>query len=100
MSRLWRAFWVGSFLFWASGAFAVTPQAALDRFAKNLGYRFTLLSNKATDACPDNPVQQYCFSATLDLTMPKIMPMGDWSLYLAFAEHVLPLNSDTFTLTR
>src|SRR5258708_6813083 len=55
--------------------------------------------NKATDGCPDKPVQQYCFAATLDLTMPKTMPTGDWSLYLGFAENVLPLNSDNFTLT-
>jgi len=75
---------------------APADQAALDSFAKNLGYRFTLLSNKATEGCP---AQQYCFSASLDLTMPKTMPIGEWSLYLGFAENVLPLSSDTFTLT-
>jgi hexosaminidase len=31
--------------------------------------------------------------------MPQTMPTGDWSLYLGFAENVLPLNSDSFTLT-
>ena len=84
----------------AGAAFAAqtADQAALDSFAKQLGYRFTLVSNKATQGCPDKPVQQYCFSAALDLTTPKTLPTGDWSLYLGFAENVLPLNSDTFTL--
>jgi hexosaminidase len=107
MSQLWRTCLVVLAFLPATGAFAATPQtspqtspqAALDSFAENLGYRFTLLSNKLTDGCPDQPVQQYCFSARLDLTMPKIMPTGDWSLYLGFVEHVLPLGSDSFTLT-
>ena len=105
MSKLWRASLLGfgllAITLLPAGAFAATPspQAALDSFAKNLGYRFTLLSNKLTDGCPDKPVQQYCFSARLDLTTPKTMPTGDWSLYLGFAENVLPLKSDTFTLT-
>ena len=103
MSRFWRVLGfslLGLMLLPAAIAPAATPQdpdqAALDSFAKNLGYRFTLLSNKATEGCP---AQQYCFSASLDLTMPKTMPTGDWSLYLGFAENVLPLGSDTFTLT-
>ncbi|HET7085161.1 MAG TPA: family 20 glycosylhydrolase [Rhizomicrobium sp.] len=83
----------------ASAATQAAPQAALDSFAKDLGYRFTVLSNKTTDGCPDKPVQQYCFSARLDLTMPKTLPSGDWSLYLSFAENVLPLRSDAFTMT-
>ena len=107
MSQLWRTCLLVLTLFPSAGAFAATPQtspqtspqAALDSFAKNLGYRFTLLSNKLIDVCPDKPVQQYCFSARLDLTMPGTMPTGDWSLYLGFAENVLPLNSDSFTLT-
>jgi len=84
----------------AGAAFAAqtADQDALDSFAKQLGYRFTLVSNKTTQGCPDKPVQQYCFSARLDLTMPKTMPTGDWALYLGFAENVLPLNSDAFTL--
>src|SRR4051812_36849877 len=98
MLQFWRACLLGFALLPAAGAFAATstaaskiaPQAALDSFAKNLGYRFTLLSNKVTEGCPDKPVQQYCFSARLDLTMPKTMPTGDWSLYLGFAENVLP----------
>ena len=40
----------------ASAAPQISPQisgqAALDSFAKNLGYRFTLLSNKRTDGLP------------------------------------------------
>ncbi len=85
----------------AAGAFAapspqISRQAALDSFAKNLGYRFTLLSNKLTEGCP---AQQTCFSARLDLVMPGTMPTGDWSLYLGFAENVLPLDNDSFTLT-
>ncbi len=83
----------------ASAATQISPQAALDSFAKNLGYHFTFLSNKVTKGCPDKPVQQYCYAATLDLTMPKTMPSGDWSIYLGFVEHVLPLNNDDFTLT-
>jgi hexosaminidase len=100
MSRLWRACLLALLLSSpATRAATSQDQAALDSFAKNLGYRFTLVSNKVTDGCPDKPVQQTCFSATLDLTMPKTMPTGDWSLYLGFAENVLPLNSDSFTLT-
>jgi len=89
---------LGLMLLSSAIASAATPQdqAALDSFAKNLGYRFTLLSNKATEGCP---AQQTCFSASLDLTMPKTMPTGDWSLYLGFAENVLPLSSDSFALT-
>lgn len=106
MSRLWHACSVGLSLLWANGALAATPQAALDSFARNLGYRFTLVSNQVTEGCPPaSPapglpqVQQYCFAATLDLTMPKVMPTGDWSLYLGFTSRVLPLDSDSFTLT-
>src|SRR3954465_10471405 len=111
MSRSWRAHFLGfsllGFMLLPAATGAAAPQtmdraadqAALDSFAENLGYRFTLVSNKVTDGCPDKPVQQTCFSATLDLTMPKTMPTGDWSLYLGFAENVLPLNSDSFTLT-
>jgi hexosaminidase len=109
MSQLWRASLFGFRLLGLSLlGFVLSPsagaataqtsgQAALDSFAKNLGYHFTLLSNKSTDGCPDKPVQQYCFSATLDLAMPKTMPTGDWSLYFIFADNVLPLESDTFT---
>jgi len=76
---------------------ARADQTALDSFADHLGYRFTVLSNHA--ACPEQPAPQVCYSAALDLAMPKTMPQGDWSLYLGFVEHVLPLASDTFTLT-
>ena len=99
MSKLWRACVLGYAVIPATAALAATPQAALDSFAKNLGYHITIVSNKITDGCPDKPVQQYCYSAALDLTMPKIMPMGDWSLYLGFVEDVLPLSSNAFTLT-
>ena len=103
MTRLWQAFGMGLSLLWAGGALAAAPQsshqAALDSFAKNLGYRFTLLSNKVTEGCPAAPVQQYCFSATLDLTMPRTMPAGDWSLYLGFTSSLMPIDSDAFTLT-
>src|SRR5882757_5708623 len=76
MSQLWRACLLIVRFLPATAALAATPhtshqtspQAALDSFAKNLGYHFTLLSNKRTDGCPDKPVQQYCFSARLDLT--------------------------------
>ncbi|HUE66345.1 MAG TPA: family 20 glycosylhydrolase [Rhizomicrobium sp.] len=99
MSKLWRACVLGYAVIPATAALAATPQAALDSFAKNLGYHITIVSNKITDGCPDKPVQQYCYSAALDLTMPKIMPMGDWSLYLGFVEDVLPPSSNAFTLT-
>lgn len=78
---------------------AATPQEALNAFAQNLGYRFTVLSNKSTDGCPGRPVQQTCFAARLDLTMPQTTLKGDWSLYLGFTENVLPLASDAFTLS-
>ncbi|HWU55409.1 MAG TPA: family 20 glycosylhydrolase, partial [Rhizomicrobium sp.] len=100
MSRLWCACLLGfGLLGFSLFPAAASPQTALDSFAKNLGYRFTILSNKSTDVCPDKPVQQYCYLAALDLTMPKTVPAGDWSLYLGFVEDVLPLDSDTFTLT-
>src|SRR5438105_1381469 len=100
MSWLGRAcvrFSLVGLIFFPAAAVAATDQAALDRFAENLGYHFTLVSNKVTDGCPAQ--QQTCFSARLDLTMPKTMPTGAWSLYLGFAENVLPLDSDSFTLT-
>ncbi len=107
MSRFWRACLLGLILLPGAAAFSQTPptsrQDALDNFAGNLGYRFTILSNKVTEGCPDKPEQQYCYSARLDLTMPKTVPQtiskGEWSLYLNFVEDVLPLNSDTFTFT-
>ncbi len=98
MTRLWRVFGLGLSFLWAGCAFAATPQAALDSFAKHLGYHFTFISNKVTEGCPAAPVQQYCFSATLDLTMPSTMPAGDWSLYQGFSSTIQPVNSDAFTL--
>jgi hypothetical protein len=82
-----------------AAARAQTPQTALDKFADHLGYRFTVLSNKVSEGCPGEPAPQYCYSATLDLAMPGTMPQGNWSLYLGFVEHVLPPDSDAFTLT-
>ena len=58
-----------------------------------------MISNKVTEGCPGKPTQQYCYSARLDLAVPQTMPIGDWSLYLGFVEHVQPLDSDAFTLT-
>lgn len=107
MSRLWIACSLGLALLSGSSAIAATPQGALDSFAAHLGYRFTFISNKVTDGCPKAavppstiPVQQYCFTATLDLTMPSTMPTGDWGLYLNFSSSMLPLADDTFTMTR
>ena len=106
MTRLWCAFCLGLSLLWAGDAFAATPQAALDSFAAHLGYRFTFVSNRITEGCPlvlvppsTIPVQQYCFTATLDLTMPKALPTGDWALYQGFSSTLLPVGSDAFTLT-
>ena len=101
MSRFWRACLMGLILLPAASAFSQTasPQAALDSFANTLGYRFTILSNKVTDGCPDRPEQQYCYAARLDLTMPKMVPADEWSLYLNFVEDVAPVKSDTFTFT-
>ena len=90
----WRVCVLGFMLFPVA---ARADQTALDSFADHLGYRFTVLSNHA--ACPEQPAPEVCYSAALDLAMPKTMPQGDWSLYLGFVEHVLPLASDTFTLT-
>lgn len=99
MSQLWRTCLLGFVLVLA--AFAATAQTsrqdALDSFAKTLGYRLTIVSNKITDGCPD---KQICYAATLDLTMPRTMPEGDWALYLGFVEDVLPQQSDAFTLTK
>ncbi|MEO8301874.1 MAG: family 20 glycosylhydrolase, partial [Rhizomicrobium sp.] len=97
MSKFWRACLLGFALL--TPACALAAQAELDSFAKSARYHFTILSNKITDGCPDKPAQQYCFSGTLDLTMPKTMPIGDWSIYLGLVEEVLPLQSDAFTLT-
>jgi len=103
MSRFWHACLMGLAILAPIPVLAAAPQspaqAALDSFAENLGYHFTLLSNKVTEGCPDRPEQQFCYAARLDLTMPATMPTGGWSLNLGFVEHVLPLNSDAFTLT-
>ena len=100
MRGTWRAFIVALTLL--PGAVAAAPssaqQTALDSFAKTLGYHFTVLSNKVTEGCPSGPEPQNCYSARLDLTMPDTLPGGDWSLYLGYVEHVLPLNGDAFTL--
>ena len=93
-SRFWRGCVLGFMLFPVA---ARADQTALDSFADHLGYRFTVLSNHA--ACPDQPAPQVCYSAALDLAIPRTMPDGDWSLYLGFVEHVLPPDSDAFTLT-
>lgn len=99
-------FGAGLSLLWAGSAVAATPQAALDSFAKKLGYHFTLLTNQVSEGCPPTAaapqapsIRQYCFDATLDLTMPRTMPTDDWALYLGFTSRVLPLDSDAFTLT-
>ena len=74
-NRLWHACLLSLLLLSAAPAHA--DQAALDRFADRLGYRFTVISNKITEGCPGNPTPPTCYSAALDLTLPTAMPSGE-----------------------
>ncbi|ESQ90854.1 hypothetical protein ABAC460_08475 [Asticcacaulis sp. AC460] len=63
-------------------------QAEIDSFAKNLGYRFTILDNKAPGG----------FVSEIQLTVPKTVPQGAWSLHVGFVMPVKALDSDVFDL--
>ncbi len=79
---------------------APSPQARLDAFASGLGYHITVTDNRVLgNGCPDKPVQQACFYADLDLTLPKTLPKSDWAIYASFVSPLLPPQSDTFDLT-
>ncbi len=62
------------------------PQAALDAFAHNAGYNFTILSNTGG------------MTGRLDLTTPKTLPKGQWSIYMSWIEPIKAADSDSFDL--
>jgi hexosaminidase len=95
MLRLGRVLGLALSFLAATGALAAAPQAALDGFAQNLGYRLTIVSNKTARECSQT---EACFSATLDLTMPRTMPTGDWSLHLSFTDSARLAENAAFTL--
>lgn len=74
----------------ASAALASTAQTALDAFAAHLGYRYTVLNNRAG---PND------FTSELDLTLPDAAVPQDWSLYFGMVNAVKSSDSDVFDLT-
>lgn len=95
MSRLLCAIGFGLSLLWAGNAAAATPQAALDSFAQTLGYRLTILSNKTSTRCPSG---QPCFSAVIELAIPKTLPTGDWALNMSFTDSARLADNTAFTM--
>ena len=67
---------------------AVPAQAALDSFAADAGYRFTIVSNKGD--------QGQIFR--IDLTTPKTLPKGRWAIYMSLVEVIKSADSDAFDL--
>ena len=65
---------------------ATGPQAALDAFAHKAGYRFTILSNTSG------------MTGRLDLTTPKVLPKGQWAIYMSIVEVIKGIDSDDFDL--
>ncbi|MEI9904502.1 MAG: carbohydate-binding domain-containing protein [Asticcacaulis sp.] len=72
----------------AQHAQTLGPQPALDSFAHNLGYRFTILTNQSG------------MTGRLDLTAPKVLPKGQWAIYMSLVEVIKSADSDAFDLKR
>jgi hexosaminidase len=70
-----------------------TSQVELDEFARALGYRFTVVANRAGADCPNH---EECFVSTLDLTMPTRPFPGRWSLYFSFVETIVAADTAFF----
>ena len=96
MSKLLRTCLLGATLLSTPAmAKVATPQARLDSFAAGMGYHVTVDGNGVSDGCVP---KQTCVHMTLNLTMPKTLPAGDWVIYNSFVEPLLPLQSDDFTM--
>ncbi|MBO9696804.1 MAG: carbohydate-binding domain-containing protein [Sphingopyxis sp.] len=71
-------------------------QAALDRLAETLGYRFTMVDNGP--ACPAGI--DGCFLSTITLTLPETLPADvptkGFSLYFSFVNRLPLVESDIF----
>ncbi|MBW8881519.1 MAG: carbohydate-binding domain-containing protein, partial [Asticcacaulis sp.] len=65
-----------------------SPQARLDAFAHDLGYRFAVVDNTATDG----------FVSEIRLTLPKTLPASGWSIYIGMVNPVRKLDSDAFDI--
>lgn len=72
-------------------------QAALDRMAEQMGYRFEVVDN-APDSCPAGI--DGCFLSTITLTMPDRLPDGfrpqDLSLYFSFVSRLPLVECEVF----
>ena len=78
----------------SASAQAAPSEPALERFATDLGYRYTVVDNR-----PDCPGQiKECFLATISLTVPDSLPAlaPGWSLYFSFPSRLPLVESDTF----
>src|SRR3546814_5616284 len=80
----------------AARADEAPAQAALDRFADTLGYRFAIVDNHPT--CPAGI--DGCFLSTITLTMPESIPAAlptqDLSLTFGFVNRLPRVESDIF----
>ena len=96
MSKLLRMCLLGATLLSTPAVAKVaTPQTRLDSFAGAMGYHITVNGNGVSEGCTP---KQTCVQMTLDLTMPKTLPAGDWVMYNSFVVSLLPLQSDAFTI--
>mgnify|MGYP004516116331 CR=1 FL=1 len=72
------------------------PQAALDRLADTIGYRFQVVSNRPE--CPSG--LQGCFLSTITLTLPEQLPAAlpdkGLTLYFSFVNRLPRVDSDLF----
>jgi hexosaminidase len=73
----------------AAKAAPATSQSALVRFADNLGYTLTVVSGAI----------QGSFNTRMDLTMPKTLPDGSWSLYFGSVHPLTVVGDSPFDLT-
>ena len=64
-----------------------TTQTAIERFADHLGYRLTMV-----DASGGG------FNTRLDLTLPNLLPAGDWSLYFGSVHPLTVVGDSGFEL--
>lgn len=69
-------------------------QSDVNDFARDMGYRYTIVSNHAGPGCPGN---DDCFTSRLDLKIPAKPLQGPWSLYFNFVERVVPTDTPVFT---
>ncbi|MDC7674513.1 family 20 glycosylhydrolase [Asticcacaulis machinosus] len=82
----------------AQAAPATLLQSELDRFASDLGYRYTIEDNKP--ACPQGG--NGCFLSEIEVRLPQTLPddlaAGKFTLYVSFVTRLLGIDSGLFDL--